>query len=144
MSSAHMIVCERRDVWAPALRRALGEAASLRSTRGLGECAEALAAAPGSLVAVELTARAAGTLADFIVRTNQSLGRARVIVLAERRLAEYEWWMREAGAAHFATSPRRLDLLKGFVVRHARQVAGPPTSPRERIWARLPWGAGQD
>jgi hypothetical protein len=141
MPPVPIIVCERRDLWAPALRRALGDSVALRSTRSLAECAEELAAAPGSLVTVELTARAVAALAEFIVRASEGLSPTRVIVVAERRLAEYKWWMREAGAVHFATSPRRLGMLQGLIARHAREVPGPPMSPRERIWARLPWAA---
>jgi hypothetical protein len=135
-----MIVCERRDVWAPALRRTLGSAIELRVTRSLAECADELAAAPGCLLAVELTARIAAALAAFVDRVNQRGAPARVVVLAERGLAEYEEWMREAGAVHFETSPRRLGRLSGLVARHASKVAAPATSIRERIWMRLPWG----
>ena len=142
MPPVRMIVCERRDVWAPALRRALGDAILLLPTRSLTECAGELAAAPGSLVAVELTVRIAAALAAFVGRTNDRMTPTRVIVLAERKLAEYEWWMREAGAVHFETSPRKLGVLSGLIARHARDVVPPPASLRDRIWMRLPWGDG--
>ena len=65
---------------------------------------------------------------------------ARVAVVADRSLAPGEWLMREAGAVHFTTSPRRLGSLAAAVGRHLEQVPRPPQGLAERIWATLPWG----
>ena len=143
MSAVRVIVCERRDLWAPALRAALGEAIAVRSVRSLTECDRELDDTPGALVAAELTADAAGRLCEFIGRLGDRRRSVRVIALAERALAEHEWRLREAGAVHFETSPRRLAALAALVARQRSEPGATARSTRERIWARLPWpGAG--
>ncbi len=77
-----MIVFERTGAWAAALRRVLGGAIELRSTRSLAECRRELADARQSLVAVELTADSAPQVAEFIVWANEQMAPAQVVVLA--------------------------------------------------------------
>jgi len=64
---------------------------------------------------------------------------ARWAAVAERANASYEGLLREAGAMHFATSPRTADVLARLAVRHAARVPRPKASLAARIWESLPW-----
>jgi hypothetical protein len=137
-----VIVCERGGAWAVALRRELGEAApGVHQTNSLADCWDALAAAPASLLVVELTARGAASLLDRIGRLPREFPLARVVVVADRRLRAYQWLMREAGAVHFTCSPRRMAAVARLARRHMAQIPQPPQDAVERIWAGLPWGS---
>ena len=64
---------------------------------------------------------------------------SRIAVVGPREMARCEWVLREAGAVHFLTSPRRLTPLAGLVVRHLAGVPVPSQTMTQRIWASLPW-----
>jgi hypothetical protein len=117
MAALDFIICEKRGLWAAALRRSLGPSAALRETRSLSECARELIERPSALVAVEFTARRATHVAEFLTWIGRQAPRTLPIVLAERRLADWEWWLREFGAAHFVVSPRRLSAVREMVAR---------------------------
>ncbi len=134
-----MIVFERTGAWAAALRRVLGGAIELRSTRSLAECRRELADARQSLVAVELTADSAPQVAEFIVWANEQMAPAQVVVLAPRELTGYADWLREAGAIHFIASPRRLGELERIVERRRARYPSRGQSLQAEIWERLPW-----
>ena len=134
-----LLVCERRGTWAAAMRRHLPPEIRLRETRSLAECAGGLVAAPASVVAVELTT----TNLAGVLKLASELGRgfplARLAVLAERGLEPFQWLLREAGAVHFTTSPRRPQELVRLVQRHAERIPRPRTSFAAQIWDWLPW-----
>jgi len=140
MAAVRLIVCEQSGLWAAALRRTLGAAVELRQTRSLTECGRELAQAGSSLVAVELSADRVTRVAAFVAWISRRVPQALPIVLAERSLAGHEWWLREAGAAHFAISPRGLTVLAEVARRHGRRFPPPAQSWSQRIWATLPWG----
>jgi len=142
--AARLIVCERYGHWAQGLRRELA-AADVRvyETRSLDECWQVLAEAPASFVLVELTAPSADGLLSRMARLGRDFPLARMAVVADRSLAEYEWLMREAGAVHFTCSPRRLGPPAGVARRHLAQAPRPPETVDQRIWAGLPWGAAK-
>jgi hypothetical protein len=141
MAAANLIVCEQRGNWAAALRRALGTRVELRETRSLSQCGRELNERPAGTVAVELTAERVERVAAFVVWLGECCPETRPIVLAERRLAPLEWWLREVGAAHFVTSPRQLEPLAEIVARQRRRAAKPSTlSWTDKLWAELPWG----
>jgi hypothetical protein len=139
MSTGRLIVCERKGRWAVGLRGELA-ATGIRvwETRHLAECWETLAAAPAAFLVVELTAQGAGDLLDRMARLPREYPLARVAVVAARRLAAYEWLLREAGAVDFTCSPRRLGPLGEAAVRHLAAVPLPHQGLAERIWATLP------
>ncbi len=140
-SSARLIVCERSGSWSVALRGELAEAGvRLWECRGLAEAWEALAQTPAAFVIAEA---AEENLDDFLRRMawfSRDFPQARIAVVAHRNMARFEWPLREAGAVHFLTSPRRLTSLAGMVVRHLANVPPPPQTMVQRIWASLPWG----
>ncbi len=135
-----LIVCERDGHWAVALRRTLApEWGRILQTRSLAECWAELATRPASFVAVELTNENIDDLLDRLVRLPHQFPLVRAAVLADRRLDEYEWLMREAGAIHFECSPRRSDILAQLATRHLTHAPGPAQSTTQRLWAGLPW-----
>jgi len=136
---ARLIVCERSGRWAVTLRRELAEAGvRVWETRTLADCWEELAASPASLLVVELGGDVAGLL-RCLARLPRQFPRARLAVVADRSLASYEGLMREAGAVHFLSSPRRIGPLAQLACRHLAQVPPLQQNLTERIWAGLPW-----
>ncbi len=138
---ARWIVSERKGTWAAALGRE-PEAAATRiyHARSLVECWEMLDWAPASFVVAELTQASAEALVDRLARLPREYPLARVAVVAERSLAAYEPWLREAGAVAFVTSPRGLAPLVAVARRHLRQAPAVELGFVEEVWARLPWG----
>jgi hypothetical protein len=144
MNNPSVIVCERSGIWATSLARHLGPEIRLRQTRGLEECVRQLAAAPASLLALEVSrGNLPGGLA-LLVDVGRRFPASRSIVLAERGCERYEWLLREAGAVHFSVSPRESESLARLAVRHfglatvplADECRGDVTS---QIWDALPW-----
>jgi len=137
---ARLLVCERTGRWAVTLRRELAEVGvRVWETRTLDYCWSELAASPASFVIVELSGDI-GALLRRLARLGGEFPAARAAVVADRRLAQYEWLLREAGAVHFLCSPRQVGPLAQLACRHLAQVPPPPQSLTERIWATLPWG----
>lgn len=139
-----VIVCERSGRWAAALRRGLACELSLRETRSLTECEAELREATGSFLVIELTAANLTGVLELLARIGAEHRWARVAVVAERSLAEGEWgaceWaVREAGAIHFATSPRKAAELARLAERHAALVPRPKRSLAAQVWDSLPW-----
>jgi hypothetical protein len=140
-TAARLIVCERSGRWATVLRRELGpEAVRVHETRNLTDCWAMLAEAPASFVIVELSAGGVVALLRQMTRLEPDFPLARVAVVAARSLAGYEWLMREAGAVHFACSPRQFGPLARLALRHLAQAPAPQRSLPQQIWASLPWG----
>ncbi len=99
-----------------------------------------LAERPCSFVVVELTPSVADELLGRMVGLSVEFPKARVAVVADRSMADYQWLMREAGAVHFTCSPRRLAPLAQTASRHFARVPVQRQSLTERIWSSLPWG----
>jgi hypothetical protein len=139
--SARLIVCEGGGAWSAALRVELAET-SVRvwECRKLPEAWEAMAQTPAAFVIVEAARENLDDLLQRMASFSRDFPQGRIAVVADRSLAGYEWLLREAGAVHFLTSPRRLAPLAGLVVRHLASVPPPVQSLAERIWASLPWG----
>ena len=137
---SRLIVCERSGEWAAALRIELIQSGvKLRECRGLPDAWTALAETSGAFLVAEATRENLSELAERLSRLRRDFPLARAAVVADRGLAECEWFMREAGAIHFVTSPRQLQPLAALVVRHLAGVPPPPQSVAEQIWASLPW-----
>jgi hypothetical protein len=138
--AARLLVYERTGSWALALGRELPAGLRVRPTRSLAETWDMLAQAPASFLVLELTPRHAEALLGRLLRLEREYPLARAAVVAERRLAAYEWLVRQAGAVHFACSPRRLAPLARVARRHLAAAPQPDRDVRELIWTGLPWG----
>jgi hypothetical protein len=140
MSQPHVIVCERGGIWAAALAKHLPREVRIRQTRALSECGAALAAAPTSLVALEVNAGNVSGALSWLVQMPTRFPLARAVVLADRRLVSYEWLLRDAGAVHFTTSPRELARVASIVRNHLSRLPASNASFAELMWDSLPWG----
>jgi hypothetical protein len=140
--SAKLIVCERTGQWAVALRRELPPRVRIFETRSVPECWRTLAASPAGFVVAELTRSNGDALLTQLSRLERHFPSARVAVVAERVLADWQWLVREAGAVHFTTSVREAKPLAALALRHLRRAPLPRLGLAERIWAELPWGQG--
>ncbi len=147
MGKFPLIVMERSGDWAAALRLWL-EPLDVRlfETRMMDECWRRLLEQPTALAALELTADNVRPLLAMLLRLRRELTDVRAIVLAERRLATYGELVREAGAIHFAVSPRSLSDVAELAHRRIGQLdasapieKGDLDDPRTRILADLPW-----
>jgi hypothetical protein len=114
--------------------------APLRETRTLDECRAELVLAPAGVAALEFTAAKADDTAAFVTEVASRFPSARVVVLADRGLAEHEWLLRELGAAAWTDSPRELAAIVEVTRRHLASSAAPRPGLREQMLARLPWG----
>ncbi|MEX0678528.1 MAG: hypothetical protein WD063_15715 [Pirellulales bacterium] len=134
-----VIVCERRGIWAAGLRRHLPREIRVCETRLLADCRRELAGAPPSLVVVELSESNLAAALDLVADAVRRFPLARVVAVAERGWEPYEWLLREAGAIHFTTQPRKADTLARLAVRHVARVPLPRTTLVAEIWDSLPW-----
>jgi DNA-binding NtrC family response regulator len=134
-----VIVCERKGAWSAGLRRHLPREVRLRETRLLADCSSALAEAPGSLVVLELTPANLDGVLELLSDVEARYPLAAVVVVAERNLEACEALLREAGAVHFATSPRTADALARLAARHLARLPQQTGTLAARIWASLPW-----
>jgi hypothetical protein len=139
-----IIVSERSGRWAVALRRELGPGSRILETRSIAECWACLSKTPASLVVVELNAGNVDTLLGRMARREREYPRVRVAVFADRRLAGYEWLLREAGAAVFLSSPRRAAVLADLARRHLARHPVEAVETCEAILAALPWKRGEN
>lgn len=136
---ARWIVSEPSGRWAIALRREAGqEGPRLFETRSLADAWSMVEGFPASFVIAELTPAGSGPLLDWMVRLLQTFPMARIAVVADRALSDWEWLMREAGATWFAASPREVRPMVAIARRHLRLVPAAGDFIEE-LWDRLPW-----
>lgn len=144
MPSERLIVLEREGHWAAALRRDLdGLGVRVLEVRSWDEVRESLGKWPAALVAAELTEAGAAEFLTAIPHLGRWHPQAAVVVLAERRLAPYRDLLREAGALHFITSPRRLAEVAEIVRRRASKLAAATSTADflDEIRANLPFSS---
>ena len=134
-----LIVCERAGTWAAHLRTHLPREMPLRQTRSLDECCEELVRAPGRLLVLEVSEINLQNVLELAADLGRRFPHARWAGVAKRGYESYDGLLREAGAVHFATSPRTADVLARLAVRHAARVPQPKLSLAARIWESLPW-----
>jgi hypothetical protein len=157
MPASQVIILERDGHWAAALRHELGhprphrhcpdstpasnDAAGVIEVRSWDECWQRLAKDPEALVAAELTDTNPDTVLAAFSRMDRQFPQAAMLIQTNRRLAPYRRFLREAGALHFVTSPRRLEELVEIVLRRcARLPAAISSAGRvDEILAELPW-----
>jgi hypothetical protein len=151
MSTCRLIVCERTSRWAAALRRALVQRpGAVASVRGLAQCREALALAPASLVAIEVTADNVGAVVDFVAGAGHS-PQTRVAALIPAGLANApletaeletaELLLREAGAVDVLTTLAQAPRLARLYGRHERLAPAEGRNFQQLVSERLPWPA---
>jgi len=117
----------------------------LYETRSLADGWSMLEQHPFSFLVAELTHANAPALVKRIAETERTCPLARVAVVAERWLAEYQWLAREAGAVWFATSPRALQPIVEIASRHLKLAPRAHVSLVQQIWSSMPWaGLGRD
>jgi hypothetical protein len=140
ISEARLIVCERTGRWAVLLRQKLAETGvRVWETRLPADCREEIAQSPASIVVLELTAKNLGEILKTVRPWERDYPLLRWVAVADRAQAGHEWLLREAGAVHFACSPRQVDSIAQLACRHLAQIPPPPQNLTERIWASLPW-----
>ncbi len=146
LANPSILVCEEQDRWILAWRRALGNAGDrLRLVRTLSQCAAELAAAPGSLVALEVTGNRAAAALSALARWRRRYAAVRVIGMLgppaadDQSADELEPLLYEAGAVLVVRSALEVPAAAGVARRHL-SLAPPARLPlREAILDRLPW-----
>ncbi len=139
-AGARWIVCEGSGRWAIGLRREAAPAGiRLHETRSLADAWSMLGQFPSSFLVAELTLANAQPLLDRMAGMRRAYPLARIAVVAERSLADYEWLAREAGAVWFAVSPRELRPIVAIAERHVRLAPTPAGDFVQEIWDALPW-----
>jgi hypothetical protein len=139
MQKARLLVYERKGTWAAALRREVPE--RVYELRSIAACWRELADRPYSFLLLELTAENNELLISRLADLDREYPGAAAVVIAERRLAHYEWPVREAGAVHFVVSPRCLRPLGGMIDRHWSSVPREDLPFAEQVIADLPWNS---
>lgn len=138
-------MCEKSGRWALALRRLRGQDdLPLIETRSLRECWEELSRHRRGLLLLELTPRNLDSLLAKMRGLGEAFPLARAAVVCEPEGAACQWLVREAGAVHFATTPRQAGELLTLARRYQQQYAAEETEldPLRVIWNRLPWLEG--
>ncbi len=91
-------------------------------------------------MALEVTRSNLAAVLKLIAEAGRQFPLATAVALANEDLQEFQWALREAGAALVASSPRRLDGLATLASRHFERIDPPSVGLQERIWNSLPWG----
>jgi len=142
--AARLIIAEHSGGWAAAIRIELAETGVRLWEAGARPVVSSLLAeAPASFLVLELTVKNPPRLLDVLGEMQRGWPDARAAVVADRSLAQWEWLMREAGAVHFLTSPRKLAPLVELACRHLAAAPIPQQTLPESIWSSLPWGKTQ-
>ncbi len=140
MARPALIVCEKSNRWAIALRSVLASSRiPVVETRSWPDAWHALQEVPRSVVAIELRRGNLVEIVRGLVLMRCDAPQAAAIVLGDPSLASAEWTLREAGAVHFVTSPRNLTPVASLVLRLLTTAELPSPNEREAIWERLPW-----
>ena len=113
----------------------------LMETRSAAHCRDALAVAADAFAIVELAPAACDAALDLLQDIHVRWPQMRRAVVADRRLADYEWLARELGALEFITTPLALDRLCLLAARHRARWRPPHENIAQRIWDELPWKA---
>jgi hypothetical protein len=139
MSRSEVIICDPHGLWTAALARRLDAEFRLRQLVSLRECSAQLAIAPSSLMAIHVTPKNLVAVLDWMLSMSESYPLARAIALVDRRLAQDEWLLREAGAVVVVTSQRDLAGIEQVVRQHLARSPRSPVTRSEQIWQSLPW-----
>jgi hypothetical protein len=142
MPIAPLIVLERDGHWAAAMRREIDDPAIRPvEARSWDECWQRLAERPSALIVAELMEANIDSCLAALNHIDRRFPRAALVIVADRKLDPYRTLLREAGALHFITSPRRLGEVNEMMRRRGH-LSDPATSTSKRldeIIAELPW-----
>lgn len=142
-----VVFCEQTGDWAAAWRRVWPRRGKecgptrLVETRSVAHCRDALAATAVAFVLVELAPAACDAALDLLRDIDVRWPQMPRAMVADRRLANYEWLARELGALDFITTPLALERLCLLAARHLARCRPPHENIAERIWDELPWKA---
>ena len=161
MRRGDWIICERTSRWASALRVALERqddaelrAARICEVRNHRDLEAQLVSRPDALVTIEVDRANLAAVLAWLATAGERFPRARFVVgldwsLCEGRKAagderahDVAGALVEAGAALVLRSPREHGRLVELGRRHMAAnspAAGDELSPRQRVWASLPW-----
>ena len=140
---AQLIICEKRGLWAAALRwHQKPHRTAMLETRSLMDARSELQKTPDSVVALEATAANVEGVLRLLLESRLAWPRSRIIVLLTNEVAGFDELFWESGAALVVVSPRRLDLVMRFVQKCLAMQEPPEMTMRERVWTRLPWNEG--
>lgn len=136
-----IIVCEATGRWALGLRREMsGAGLPLEETRTLDDARESLAAAPASLLLVELRGATAKDFLSWLARQQRDFPEARLVVVASHDWEAWRFAVLEAGAVHAVFHPRELAAVVNVARQHlGRTASALPPESESLIWSRLPW-----
>lgn len=137
---AQLIVCEKRGLWAAALRWHQGPyRIAIQETRSLIDARSELQKTPGGIVALEATAANVEGVLRLLLESRLAWPQSRILVLLTYEVCSCNELFWEAGAAYVVVSPRRLDLVMRFVQKCLAMQQPPEMTTRELVWSRLPW-----
>jgi hypothetical protein len=137
---AQLIICEKRGIWAAALRwHQKSHRISMLGTRSLMDARSELQRAPDSVAALEATTASVEGVLRLLLESRLAWPRSRIIVLLTNEVAGFDELCWESGAALVVVSPRRLDLVMRFVQKCLAMQEPLEMTMRERVWTELPW-----
>jgi len=140
MTQPRLIVCERTNQWAVALRWALsGSGIRVYETRRWTDCWQELASSPSTLLALELRRTNLAEIVRGLVESHRCYPQSGAVVLARRELRDCEWILREAGALQVIFSPRDLSSVVRLAHHFCEQPSPPAASFHAWVWDRMPW-----
>ena len=140
--TCRLIVCEKTNRWATAMRAALGlSQRQVLETRSLAGCESALAEAPASLAAVEVTAANLEQVIDFVVQTGRRFPRALIVALLSEEAASAEWLLRETGVIDAVGSVLDAPRVARLARRHFAACPPAEVNLQELVSQRMPWAA---
>ena len=140
-----LLIFETTGEWNVAIRWQTGlGTGEVRTLSTLLEARTAIRESPGTLAVLEATRATAEGVWRLIWELRRTCPSARVVVVLDAAVRDLADLFHEVGALWVASSPRRLDRLRSWLV-----PAGPATPDlqqataaevKESLWARLPWG----
>jgi hypothetical protein len=141
MARSQLIVCEKSNYWAIALRWAFADAGvRLLETRTWIDCWHVLETSSSGFLAVELRESNLDEVFRGLGDLHRFLPEVAAVVMMDRELSHHEWALREIGVLHVAVSRRDLKPAAQLATRYLlREAAKPPRSLRASFWDRIPW-----
>lgn len=137
---SRLIVCEKTNHWAVALRGVLwGSGIRVYETRHWAECWQELASTPATLLALELRSTNLEETVRGLAESRRCYPRSGAVVLTRREMRDCEWVLREAGALAVVFSPRDLPPLVRLAKYFCKQPSASSASFRDWVWDRIPW-----
>lgn len=148
MASAGLIICEKTQRWAVALRAALrcavggerngSEGKRIVETRSLSQAEAAWCESFDSILAIEVTAANLAAVVELLLRIGRQ-PHAAVIVLLDAEVAAAEALLLEAGAVGVCRTICDAPAAARLMRRHWERVPAKAVDPAGNISARLPW-----